>query len=153
MIKIKHWALIENGLVKELTAVDPEGRFHPDFVWVKAPEEVRPGYIYDEANFIAPEVNAVLKTRFSPREYIQRFTLEEQIAIRQAQFSDMEVGLVYDDFNRAPFIDLNDPEAAAGLDLYIAKGLLNPSRRDALLQAEPTSVLAPGYLPEEAPQS
>ncbi|CUJ51263.1 hypothetical protein [Achromobacter xylosoxidans] len=131
---MNQWALIENGFVKEITDVDPDGRFHPDFVWVKAPEEVRPGYIYDEANFIAPEVEAVLKTRFSPREYIQRFTMEEQIAIRQAQFSDMEVGLVYDDFNRAEFIDVLDPDVAAGIDLYIAKGLLEPSRREVLLR-------------------
>jgi hypothetical protein len=134
VIKMNQWALIENGFVKEITDVDPDGRFHPDFVWVKAPEEVRPGYIYDEANFIAPEVEAVLKTRFSPREYIQRFTMEEQIAIRQAQFSDMEVGLVYDDFNRAEFIDVLDPDVAAGIDLYIAKGLLEPSRREVLLR-------------------
>lgn len=133
------WALIENGFVKELTEINPKGRFHPDFVWVEVPQGVQLGYTYDGENFLAPALKSIGRTRFSPREYIQRFTLEEQIAIREAQFSDMEVGLVYDDFNRAEFIDLNDPAVAEGLDLYIAKGLLDPSRRYALLQAETSS--------------
>ncbi|MGW9067007.1 hypothetical protein ACWGPO_23220 [Achromobacter animicus] len=136
VIEMKKWALIENGFVKELTDIDPEGRFHPDFVWVEAPEGTQAGYSYDGENFEPPVVEPIYRTRFTPREYIQRFTLGEQVAIRQAQFSDMEVGLVYDDFNRAQYIDLNDPAVAKGIDLYIAKGLLDPGRREDLLQAE-----------------
>lgn len=51
--------------------------------------------------------------------------------------TDMEVGIVYDDFQASSFIDLNDPAVVAGVDLYIAKGLLYQSRRDALLAPEP----------------
>lgn len=136
MIDMKNWALIENGFVRETTDIDPEGRYHPDFVWIEAPEGVQAGYSYDGEDFAPPVVEPILRTQFTPREYIQRFTLEEQIAIRQAQFSDMEVGLVYDDFNRAQFIDINDPDTAAGIDLYISKGLLEPSRKTELLQPE-----------------
>ena len=80
-----------------------------------------------------PDLPAI--TQFSVREYIQRFTQDEQIAIRRAQFTDMQVGLVYDDFNRANFIDVTDPDVAAGVDLYIAKGLLEPARRAELLRS------------------
>lgn len=77
------------------------------------------------------------KTVFSVREFRARFTQDEQIAIRSASMTDMEVGMVYDDFQASSFIDLNDPAVAAGVDLYIAKGLLDQSRRDALLAPEP----------------
>lgn len=73
------------------------------------------------------------KTQFSVREFRKRFTAAEQIAIRQMSLTDMQVGLVYDDFNSAEYIDVTDPDTAAGIDLYIAKGLLAPDRKAELL--------------------
>ena len=70
---------------------------------------------------------------FSVREFRQRFTMDEQMAIRAASFTDMAVGLTYDEFLSAQFIDVTDPAVAAGIDLYISKGLLLPSRRGELL--------------------
>ena len=128
------WARIENGVVAEITDTDPDGRFHPDMVWVEAPDGIQPGHLYADGEFSAPVGEPPPRVRFSPREYIKRFTLQEQIAVRQAQLTDMEVGLVYDDFNRAEFVNVEDPDVAAGIDLYIAKGLLAPERRAALLQ-------------------
>lgn len=49
------WARIENGVVMELTDIDPEGRFHPSLVWVECPDEVVPGYLYD-GEFSPPEI-------------------------------------------------------------------------------------------------
>lgn len=85
---------------------------------------------FAEANTAPP------RTQFSVREFRARFTQAEQIAIRSASMTDMEVGIVYDDFQAAQFIDLNDAAVAAGVDLYISKGLIDPSRRDALLAPE-----------------
>ncbi|CAB3716881.1 hypothetical protein LMG26690_03581 [Achromobacter animicus] len=128
------WALIQEGRVTETTSIDPAGRFHPEFKWVEAHAGVQEGYLYESGKFAAPEVPAVAKSVFSPREYMKRFAVEEQIRIRKAQLTDMEVGLVYDDFNRAGIINVEDPHIAAGLDLYIAKGLLVPERRAELLR-------------------
>lgn len=72
------------------------------------------------------------QTVLSARDFRKRFTLDEQMAIRQASMVDMEVGLVYDDFNRAT-IDLADLDTAADIDLYISKGLLAPERKAELL--------------------
>lgn len=80
-----------------------------------------------------PEIPAVPRTIFSVREFRQRFSLDEQMAIRAASFTDMHVGLIYDEFLAAQFIDVTDPQTAAGIDLYINKGLLQADRRDALL--------------------
>lgn len=80
-----------------------------------------------------PEDQAERRTTFSVREFRQRFSVGEQMSIRAASFTDMEVGLTYDEFLSAQFIDVTDPAVAAGVDLYISKGLLLPSRRDELL--------------------
>ncbi|MGB3434885.1 hypothetical protein [Achromobacter sp.] len=128
------WAHIQGGVVVELTDVDPAGRFHSDFVWVIANGEVVVGDMFDESVFFKPApLPQPVKTRYTVREFVRRFSMEEQLAIRQAQLTDMNVGLVYDDFNRADFIDLEDPAVAAGIDLYVSKGLLPAQRRDELL--------------------
>lgn len=85
---------------------------------------------------INPPVEPHYKTQFSVLEFRDRFTIEEQLAIRQAQFDDMEVGLVYDNFQAAQFIDVTDPRVAQGIDLYISKGLLDPGRKAELLEPE-----------------
>ena len=70
---------------------------------------------------------------FSVREFRARFTQEEQLDIRAASMTDHEVGLVYDEFLSAQYINLDDPAVEQGVDLYIAKGLIDPSRKPALL--------------------
>lgn len=74
------------------------------------------------------------QTQFSVLDFRERFTLDEQVAIRQAQLADMEVGLVYDAFISAQFIDVTDPRVAGGIDLYISKGLLGAGRKNELLE-------------------
>lgn len=75
-------------------------------------------------------------TQVSVLVFRDRFTIDELLAIRQAQFNDMEVGLVYDMFQSAQFIDVSDPRVERGIDLYIAKGLIAPERKSALLEPE-----------------
>ena len=136
----KTWALIQAGFVVELTDIDPTDRFHPDFLWVDADGDVMIGDAYVDGAIVRPEPKPeLMRTRFSVREFVRRFTMEEQLAVRQTQLTDMEVGLVYDDFNRAEFIDIEDADVVAGIDLYIGKGLLAASRRGELLAPEPIS--------------
>lgn len=77
-----------------------------------------------------------LNTQFSVLVFRQRFTLAEQVAIKQATITDVEVGLVYDNFLAAQFIDVEDARVEQGLDLYIAKGLLKAQRKKELLAPE-----------------
>lgn len=53
------YALVENGVVRELTDRDPNGRFHPSLIWVEAPSNVMEGWLYDGANFAEPEPELV----------------------------------------------------------------------------------------------
>lgn len=81
-----------------------------------------------------PPAEPHYKTQFSVLEFRDRFTIDEQLVIRQAQFDDMEVGLVYDNFQAAQFIDVEDPRVEQGIDLYVVKELLDPERKAQLLQ-------------------
>jgi len=51
---MKNWALIVDGLVREITDIDPQGRFHPSMQWVLCGDEVVPGWTYSGAAFSAP---------------------------------------------------------------------------------------------------
>lgn len=48
------WARIENNIVKELTNVDPTGRFHPSLIWISCSSYCESGWIYDGINFNSP---------------------------------------------------------------------------------------------------
>jgi len=49
------WARIENNTTMEITDIDPNGRFHPDLIWVECPEEVGQRWSYSDGIFTAPE--------------------------------------------------------------------------------------------------
>lgn len=46
------WALIVDGVVWEITDIDPNGRFHPSLLWVECGDDVEVGYLYDGKKFI-----------------------------------------------------------------------------------------------------
>ncbi|WP_175224044.1 hypothetical protein [Achromobacter ruhlandii] len=71
-----------------------------------------------------------------------RVTAEEQAAIRAAAMTDMEVGLVYDDFQSAQAVDLRHPDVIAGLSLFVSKGLLTEARKQELLKPDVVKDLA-----------
>lgn len=48
------WALVQNGVVVEVTDVDPEGRFHPDLTWNPCGEEVKFGWTCLDGEFNEP---------------------------------------------------------------------------------------------------
>ncbi|WP_251976705.1 hypothetical protein [Salinicola avicenniae] len=48
------WALINNGVVTEITDIDPEGRFHPSLDWQPCKSEVEPGWLFDGDKLATP---------------------------------------------------------------------------------------------------
>ena len=74
------------------------------------------------------------KTVFTSLEFRDLFTIDEQLSIRESQFVDMEVGLVYDMMLSAQNIDISDPRTVQGMDLLETKGLITNGRRNEILQ-------------------
>lgn len=48
------WARTENGLVVELTDLNPEGRYHPSLEWVECDDNVSVGWSFDGKAFQSP---------------------------------------------------------------------------------------------------
>lgn len=48
------WAHIVDGIVVEVTDIDPRGRFHPSMIWIDCPDTVNQRWTYDGAAFAAP---------------------------------------------------------------------------------------------------
>jgi len=65
--------------------------------------------------------------------FLKRFTFSERVAIETAAEGDPEVRVIKESFTIAEEICLNDSETIGSVDLYLAKGLLTPERRDEVL--------------------
>lgn len=52
---MKKWARIEEGVVREITDIDPEGRFHPSLIWAECEPETVVGYTYSDGEFVSPK--------------------------------------------------------------------------------------------------
>ena len=84
---------------------------------------------------------ALGKTQFTSLEYLDRFTEAEQLGVAEATMQNAAVKLWYDRLLAASYIDLEDQRTEAGIDALIAAGLLDSSRKEALM-ALSTSGLA-----------
>lgn len=84
--------------------------------------------------FYTPMTDRVGKKLISSSlEYMNRFIPEERLRVVRASMTDPEVKQFYDTLLTVNYVDINNPMIPLGLDLLIARGLINPNRRDDLL--------------------
>lgn len=94
-----------------------------------------PGDVYENGGFVAPAPDPVQqRTIFTSLEFLDRFTSAEQLAVVAATMQSAPVKLWYDRLLAASYVDLSDPRTEEGVDALIAAGLIDPSRKAALLQ-------------------
>ena len=55
------WALVIDGLVQEVTDIDPYGRFHPSLEWHACKSEVAPGWMYLDGIFFVRDQEMTLE--------------------------------------------------------------------------------------------
>lgn len=67
--------------------------------------------------------------------FLRRLTFVERVAIEAAADTDPEVRAVKQAFMIAEDIKTDDPETIMGVDMYIAKGLIDPARKADILSA------------------
>ena len=98
--------------------------------------QYRPGLArMTEAEFEAfrnpPPAPPEPRTVLSSREYLSRFTMAEYAAVRTGPVA---VQYALDNLIGAQFVDLNDPDVSAGLDLMVAEGIITAERKTELLE-------------------
>jgi hypothetical protein len=142
------YALIVGGNVIQIVDQDPVLLFHPSIAgdFVPVPDEVEVGFTVEgegkDAVFsppVAPEPvtepePVVVAKTFSALEFLDLFTLPEEIAIRGARLAgDLYVESFMDRLDKANLIHLDDPRVVAGLDYLVVAELITPERHDHIL--------------------
>ena len=79
------WARIENGNdVKEVTDIDPDGRFHPSLVWIECPDNVTDAYTYENGVFVEPPPPApTTAADLAPNRSLEGLTKAEIAAFQE----------------------------------------------------------------------
>lgn len=118
-------------------STDLPAALQADEVRLVAPDQVTE-YSYDTAiailNGANPDDPLTWGVHVIPAQYFrERFTFSEQVAIVSASHTDDEVKNFYDHLHMSRFVDLTKQLTSNGLDLLIAKQLLNVDRKSELL--------------------
>ena len=117
--------------------LDPEGGLHflEDAAFVSLlPEGSKPIKDKHAAEMVEVvfEMNKPYPT-FTGNAKLDLFTHSEQMAVVEATLSDPQVKLLYDRLLNAEYVTYEDPETEYGLTLLVAKGLLTPERKEAIV--------------------
>ena len=120
------WAMLdEQGIVSSVV----QSQERPQNS-VKVPQgvEVRIGWKWNGWEFDAPKWTAY--------EFLNRFTLEERTAYRNAAKTDEIVADILNLAQAAQEVISNDPTTVWGMDYLVSQGLLTQARRDIILSNE-----------------
>jgi hypothetical protein len=142
-LTMPNWIRLDNNQVVETTDTDPKGRFHPDLKWIKAAVSVQAGMVKQaDGSFAFPEpapektiaVGQLPATPLTKLAFMNRFTMEELVAIYTAAKTEVLVEVFLDKLKLAEHVDVTDPQTIAGLQALAASGLLTEARVQEVLQ-------------------
>jgi len=98
-------------------------------------EMVNPVYnIGEDSVSVTYTVQSLKKqTRFTPREFRQRFSMDEKVAIYELARESVLVQIFVDDMNTADIIDIEYSETIEGMTVLNSAGILTDERYDELM--------------------
>lgn len=102
----------------------------PNETWLEVEKEAIK--VLSEAEHEAkytPAINAI----FTPLEFLDKFTDEEQLAVVTATMVNPQLKLWYDKMLGASMVDLSDARTIGGLEALVQFGLIDANRRDSIL--------------------
>lgn len=137
---MKTYARIYDGIVVELleTAGDIALMFHPDMVWVEADASVNAGDLYQDGVFTRPsppEPEPAPERTYSPLEFLDLFTEDEQLAATVQKQTNPHISLWFDRLIAAGFVRKSDPRVPAGLDAMVTVEVITPQRKEEIFNA------------------
>ena len=80
-----------------------------------------------------PVQEPALPREFTRLEFLNLFTVQEQVLLKGLEATDPVVGLFWEQWRGAEFISTDDPRTIAGVDQLAADGHITPARADAIL--------------------
>lgn len=102
---------------------------------VNGPDECMENETFSEAEPLPVDVSHV-KTQFSPLEFLELFTEEEQLAVVEATMSSAPVKLWYDKLLASTYVDILDQRTVDGLSALVAAELITEPRKNQILGNE-----------------
>lgn len=127
------WARIEDGIVRELVAEDPAGRYHPSLHWQPCEEGTREGDQWTGEGFAAPPPPPAPRIMSALEFRRQRFTEAEREAItlaasRGLEENDARLQLWLDDLAAAGIVNLDSEELRGRIEGLALLGLIKGAR-------------------------
>lgn len=99
--------------------------------------------MFTSLNYVGTQPSIYPQTAITKGAFRNRFTFAEKVAIKAAEATDPMLQVLADDQANAAYIDLLDPNTAAGLALLCAKGLLTVERKATILTAPISEIERP----------
>lgn len=139
----KAWMI--DGVVHDVVRGDPVALLHPDiavYYDTDVADTVQPGAKLIDGEWVNPAVEVpmpdtpvVPPVKVSPVEFRLLFTAQERVAINAARATDPVIDDTYSIIEdpRLTHVDLGLQSTRDAIDYLIAKGLVDPARRDAIL--------------------
>ena len=78
----------------------------------------------------------ILSTTLTPLEFINRFTDDEGKSILLLSRTNLDVELWWIKYNKATYINLNDPQTIAGVQALEQSGIIGPGRAVEILKVD-----------------
>ncbi len=120
--------VIENGIVVNTIEVESLD-FMPGLIDADAGGNI--GDLYIDGQFVSP--NTPASTIFSRVDFMDRFTLEETVAIYTAAKQNVIVEILLDKLKIAEFVNVTDPRTAEGIQMLEQAGLIGAGRAAEIL--------------------
>lgn len=110
----------------------------PPLMWVPCPDNVAADWTFQDGQFVEPapqqgEPVVPFVPRWTPLQFIERFTDAEQLAIVTAAQSTPALRLWYDKAMAADEIVSDDPRTIAGVQALVDAGLISAQRKTEIL--------------------
>lgn len=136
-----NFARIIDGVAVDFST-DPAEHFHPVIAaeFVAVPDDVAPGWRFDEGDWLAPEEAeepepVASYPKVSPVEFKLLFTVTERVEINAAKATDEVLAAFFEiiDDPRLTFVDLGLQSTQDGLTYLVGLGLITAERRAEVL--------------------
>jgi len=115
-------AITENGVVTNINFWDNE-------VGIPCDETVQVGDLWDGENF----TRKVEPRTWTPLAFLELFSPQNQLAVKQASMANAQVGLWYDKLLASSDVVENEPRLTEGLAFLVQAGILSQDDVDTAL--------------------
>lgn len=133
------YAIIENNEVTNVTLWDGVSEWSPPegSIAVACPDEVGPGWTYEDGTFVAPPLPPVVGGTYTRLQFLFLFTPAEVVAIQDAALTNQSVMYYNYMINAVVTLQLTDQPVIDGVNMLATQGVITAERAAQILAGDP----------------